>query len=339
MPEAVRDSPTFCSLGGVIGGAESYRPVEPWERGWGSPLAPVLCSHIRCAACSEPVRAVLGHALPEGPSRSLDFAGRLKPLPELLGLVPSPRARTWVCACRAVSLTRAEGLNARPAWPWRCAGHPPRPAEATLDGHPLPGDPVGWFAHLDALMAGVAPPPTRGRSVHDARHPGFQLAHRVVHLTDGRLQRALGERVSRTWLPDGTPRARVAASDFFRLLPRFFGWEALVEALGRLTPATPPGEAARLRLACVSQLQRASDPALLLALQRDLLRPRGPAADADVTADGAALGDDALEADLQVLQSLARHTRDWLKDSSPTLAALRPDLRATLAHLTRRSSA
>jgi hypothetical protein len=334
--------PVRCSLDGVIGGASAYRPVEPWERGWGSPLTPVLCSNLFCPSCASPVRAVLGHALPEGLWRAIDFAGRLKPIPELLRLAPSPTVRTWMCACRAVSVNashalahgvHASGPSARLRLPWRCAGHLPVPAAATLDGHPLPADPVRWFAHLDALVLGEAPAPTRGRSVHDAAHPGFQLAHQLVHVSDGRLQRALGERVGFSWLTEPNPRARAVATDLYRLLPRFFGSEALAEALvaaGSEFDATPtaPGDeplGKRLRLACAAQVARAADPAMLDAMKRDL--------DRDPTPRAAALD----YGEVAILDALARHDPSWLRACAADLGRRRrdlsPEVRANLARI------
>ncbi len=343
MPPANATQPLVtCSLDGVIGGAAAYRPVEPWERGWGSPLTPVLCSNVRCLACATPVRAVLGHALPEGLWRSIDFAGRLKPIPELLRLVSAPAVRTWMCACRTVSLDAAHPLAhgvlvspeaGRLRLPWRCAGHLPPPTNATLDGHLLPTDPTAWFAHVDALVLGETPAPTRRRSVHDVSHPAFQLAHRLVHLSDGRLQRALGERVARTWLTALETRPRQVAVDLYRLLPRFFGSEGLAVALAEDAEAfdtrvtAPDGEplGRRLRLACATQVQRLPDRAMLDAMRQDLSRtPKS-------RLHGLDYGDSAL------VDALARLDPDWLRAAGPELAHARRDLptevRANLARL------
>ncbi len=335
MTTSPPDDRVRCVQDGLIGGAECYRPVEPWEFGWGSPLTPVLCSNLRCEACAGPVRAVLGHALPEGLWRAIDFAGRLKPLPELLGLRPAPQVRTWVCACRAVSVDGAWPLAlgvpghvgaGQLRLPWRCAGHLPLGPGAMLDGDLLPSEPVAWFAHLDALVLGHAPAATRRRSVHDAAHPAFQLAHRVIHLADGRLQRALGQRVSGTWLRDPSPRARTFALDFFTLLPRFFGSEALAPALERdgatFDAAEVPGSGEplglRLRVACAAQVLRTSDPAMVEAMQRDLDRepPARP-----LTAD---FGEGAL------IRALARLEPGWLGLRGPEIAHRRRDLRPEL---------
>jgi hypothetical protein len=242
-PPFTPDQP--CVPSAVIGGTACYRPSEPWEFGWGHPSVPVLCAKLICRACSTPVRSVAAHALPHHAAetriatRPIDFAGRKVDLVPALRLKVDEAARTYACACRAVSVRGAQRVgDALPdgaRLPWVCAGHPamPKPADATLDGAPLPHDAPGWLRLAEDALSGQWPTQRRGRDVHDRAHPAFRLAHLFIHLRDETLQRALGRRIAAWGLFHAEARIRFATVDLYRLLPLFFGHEQLGEALTR----------------------------------------------------------------------------------------------------------
>ncbi len=234
-----------CVPSAVIGGTACYRPSEPWEFGWGHPSVPVLCSNLLCRACSTRVRSVAAHALPSHAAgariatRPIDFAGRSVDLVAALRLRVEDGARTYACACRAVSVVGAhrvgDPLPSGARLPWVCAGHPRMPpvAEASLDGTPMPTDAPGWLRLAENALSGEWPVMRRGRDVHDAAHPAFRLAHVFIHLRDETLQRALGRRIAAWGLFHQDAMVRFATVDLYRLLPLFFGHEQLGEALTR----------------------------------------------------------------------------------------------------------
>jgi len=237
---------TYCTHSGVIGGTGTYRPVEPWERGWGHPSALVLCSNLICRCCSTAVRSVANHALRPRPDeqaddprvRPIDFAGRPIDLVKALDLEVDEAARTFACACRAIS-TRAGYQLAYPAGaartviPWVCKGHPAPTLTSELDGEPLPIDAGGWLGVCQKALGGEWPTHHRGRDVHDREHPAFRLAHILVHIHDVKLQAALGRRVASWGLLHADAKIRHASVDLYGLLPRFPGYEALGDALTR----------------------------------------------------------------------------------------------------------
>jgi len=160
------------------------------------------------------------------------------------GLVATPDARLYACACAVTStfghraLSPEGGPDRRhPPLPWRCDGHPRLQLPATVDGEPLSLDDLE--ATVVAAFAGQLPAAAPWPADQAKGMPAAWAARLYVILGPGAPREAIG-RAAEAACKDADPRTRGAGLDFYLSHPIAPGAER-VSALVRDSPESFEG--------------------------------------------------------------------------------------------------
>ena len=214
-----------CVHGGHVVGAEIPLGEHPAEFFF-PPLRELGCSNLRCTACGQQVRQVVGRLPASGASPADIFAlTSLTGRSDLLKNESKPVvSRFYTCRCVYWAESNERPMvsdNPDPTdrvLPWRCDGHPTAELPLTLDGTTIEAEP-DWDAVVRAHIGDL------GR-----RDMGDQslLTRLYLMLTGSTRQPELARAVSRL-LDDPSPELRGRALSFFGLFGNAVGAERVAE--------------------------------------------------------------------------------------------------------------